>query len=135
MPADITREHRVATDVWTYKWRCPDAAGKIVRHRLVLGTVKQFQTPDAAMDAFTGVIRAVNSGDVRVQTTTMKVKQLVAHNQQHELSRKDSVSSEHVTGVGEKRYSSLMRCEGASKQCNPKDQTLTVDLYWTFLDP
>lgn len=61
MQTEITRQHRKRTDVWTYRWRCADASGNIVRRRFVLGTVKEFQSAEAALEAFTGMIRAVNS--------------------------------------------------------------------------
>lgn len=113
MQSEITREHRKNADVWTYRWRYLDAKGNAVRHRLVLGTVTHFATPEAVRHAFAGIIRAVNSDDIRVEATTMTMSQLVAHYRQHELRRtSDSNSSEYVADVDEKRCSTIDTYEG-----------------------
>jgi integrase len=113
MQSQITREHRTTVDVWTYRWRNPDADGNVVRHRLVLATVAQFPNEEAVKQTFAGTIRAINSDEIRVQTTTMTVAQLITHYRQHELSSNDlTINSSHITDVDEKRFSTIDTYEG-----------------------
>lgn len=108
MQSQITREHRTATDVWTYRWRNPDADGNAVRHRLVLGTVAQFPNEEGVKQAFAGLIRSINSDEIRVQATTMTVTQLVTHYRQHELKRNNlAIDCGHITDDDEKRFSTI----------------------------
>src|SRR5258708_7203057 len=113
MQSEITREHRTTIDVWTYRWRNPDADGNAVRHRLVLGTVAQFPNEGAVKQAFAGIIRAITSDELRVQATTMTVAQLVAHYRQQELKRNNlAIDYGHITDDDEKRFSTIDTYEG-----------------------
>jgi hypothetical protein len=113
MQAEITREHRMVTDVWTYRWRSFGETGKIVRHRIVLGSVQQFPTEDLVRQTFAGIVHGINSGDIRVQASSMRMSELVEHFKQHELvCTNSSICRDFVAAEDDKRFSTIETYQG-----------------------
>lgn len=113
MQGEITLEHRVAGDVWTFRWRQSDQNGKPIRHRALMGTLEQFPTIDLVKQTFAGMIRAINSGDIRVQSSTMTMSQLIAHYTQNELVCPNrSIDSGYQTTEDDKTYATIDSYEG-----------------------
>lgn len=79
----VTR--RRGPNVWTYRWRERGPSGQFIYRRRVIGTVKQFKNKAATRKATAGLVREINSQDLRVKFTTMTLAQLAEHYRQREL--------------------------------------------------
>jgi integrase len=88
-------------------WQAP------VRHRIIVGSVEQFPTETSVQEALTGIIREINSRDIRIQASSMTLHQLVDHYRQRELALNDDFSNpQFVLGNDDKHYTTIQTYEG-----------------------
>ena len=101
----LTREARHnGPDVWSFRWREPDGKGKTVLRRITIGTIEEYSTEAEAYGAIAGVIRQINSGEIRTQTSNMTIAELVKHFKLRELAanndrRSDSTKSNYIRNL------------------------------------
>jgi hypothetical protein len=72
--------------VWCFRWRESGAAGKSLRRSITIGTASDFHDLASARNAVVGLIREVNSHNLRVRSTRMTLAQLADHYRQRELT-------------------------------------------------
>jgi len=83
----LRRTHRKSgPDCWEFLWRENDATGKQVRRTIVIGTVTEFPTEDAAGAAVNGLRMHINQNRSRQREQTIRVADLVDHYVRTELS-------------------------------------------------
>ena len=76
----LTREARHnGPDIWSFRWREGEGNGKTVLRRITIGSIEEYGTEAEACRAVAGVIRQINSGDIRTQTSHTTIMELVNH--------------------------------------------------------
>jgi hypothetical protein len=60
---------RGGPEVWSFRWRERDGNGKTVLRRTTIGNVEEYSTEAKACRAIAEIIREVNSGEFRHQTS------------------------------------------------------------------
>jgi integrase len=116
MQLNITLEQRQGPSVWSYRWRESGPDGKPVRHRIIVGNLEQFPTEKSVQEALTGIIREINSRDIRIRATPMTLQQLVDHYRLRELRpNEDSRNPEFVLADDDKHFSTLQTYQGNLK--------------------
>lgn len=97
----LIREHRkLGPDVWCYRWWEAGPNGNRVHRRIVLGTAEQLRDISSARRMTTGLVREINSPDIRVTGLSKTLVQLADHFRQRELSR----SNERISHSTKKAY-------------------------------
>lgn len=97
----VVREHRkLGPDVWCYRWWEAGPNGNRVHRRIVLGTAQQLRDISSARLKTTGLVREINSPDIRMTGLSMTLAQLADHFQQRELVR----SNERISYSTKKAY-------------------------------
>jgi hypothetical protein len=79
-------KRRQGPDCWIFRWREPDASGKRVRRKVVLGTVEQYPTVSSALKAAESLRITINGEQPQSSQQPVSVGALVDHFKQHELS-------------------------------------------------
>lgn len=73
-------------DVWEFRWREPGPDGRRKQRRTVIGSVEEFPTKEAALEAVQALLQAVNQTDPRGKTQPIRFRSLVNHYCREELS-------------------------------------------------
>jgi integrase len=109
MQLNITLEpRRQGPPVWSYRWRQAGPDGKLVRRRMIVGNLEKFPTEKSVQEEVAGVLREINSRDIRVRATTMTLHQLADHYRLRELRPvEDSRNPEFVLADDDKAFSTL----------------------------
>lgn len=97
----VVREHRkLGPDVWCYRWWEAGPNGNRVHRRIVLGTAQQLRDISSARLKTTGLVREINSPDIRMTGLSMTLAQLADHFHQRELGH----SNERISYSTKKAY-------------------------------
>src|SRR5215472_8222786 len=94
---------RRGPDIWEFRYRDRRHNGQRIYRRIKIGTVREFKTKASARKGIAGLIREINFGDVRLQTTTMTVAELADHYRQRELAG-DNTWKSYSTKRGYESY-------------------------------
>src|SRR2546425_6164106 len=81
----IREQRKLGPDVWSYRWWESGPNGNRVYRRIVLGTAEQLRDLSSARQMTTGLMREINTTDIRMAGTSITVAQLADHFQQQEL--------------------------------------------------
>lgn len=97
----VVREHRkLGPDVWCYRWWEARPNGNRVHRRIVLGTAHQLRDISSARLKTTGLVREINSPDIRMTGLSMTLAQLADHFHQRELGH----SNERISYSTKRAY-------------------------------
>jgi len=84
----VIREHRkLGPDVWCFRWWEARPNGNRVHRRIVLGTAEQMRDAASARQLTFGLVREINTTDIRPAGISMTLAQLADHFHQRELGR------------------------------------------------
>ena len=75
----LRSSRRRGPDIWEFRYRGRRHNGRRIYRRITIGNVKQFKTEASARKGITGLIKEINTGDLRLNATTMTVAELVDH--------------------------------------------------------
>jgi integrase len=73
--------------VWQFRWSEKDLRGARVQRKRVIGTVERYQDEAAARSAMALLLAELNSGKVRIGSSSITVAQLCDHFEQRELAQ------------------------------------------------
>ncbi len=83
----VIRQHRKSgPDVWCFRWWESGSNGNRIHRRVVLGTAEQLRDLSSARLMTAGLVRQINTTDIRFAGTSMLLRQLTDHFQQRELT-------------------------------------------------
>jgi integrase len=84
----VIREHRkLGPDVWCFRWWEAGPNGNRVHRRIVLGTAEQMRDAASARQFTFGLVKEINTTDIRSAGISMTLAQLADHFHQRELGR------------------------------------------------
>jgi hypothetical protein len=99
----LRSSRRRGPDIWEFGYRDRKRNGQRIYRRITIGTVKQVKNEAFARKGIAGLIREINSGDLRLKATGMTVAELVEHHRQRELVQDNSWKS-YSTKRGYENY-------------------------------
>jgi hypothetical protein len=89
----LRSNRRRGPDIWEFRYRDRRRNGHRIYRRITIGKVTQFKSEASARKGIAGLIREINSGDLRLNATTMTVAELVEHYRRRELMPDNSWKS------------------------------------------
>jgi integrase len=90
-------------DVWEFRWREPGPDGKRKQRRMVVGSVLEFRTMEAALDAVQALLQAADNVNLRAKTQPIRLRSLIQHYSRKELADNNDWKS-HATKISTKGY-------------------------------
>lgn len=87
----ISRSSRKqAPDVWQFRWSERGVRGERIYRKRVIGTVAEYSDAAAARRAVAGLLREINSDDLRKDSCRMTVAEACDHFEQRELGKENN---------------------------------------------
>lgn len=90
-------------ELWEFRWREPGPDGKRKQRRMVIGSVQDIPTADAAMQSVQALLQAVDNADPRVKAKPIRLRSLIHHYCQKELAA-SNIWKSHASKVSIKGY-------------------------------